>query len=203
MNQSRLFLGCFMALIATAFGFSVRTAILTDWRGQFDLSFEQAGYINGAGLFPFAISIILFSLIVDRIGYGPAMIFAFLGHLISALMTIFVRGRIMPERKNPVNRFLIWIYRPAIQGVLQHKGATILAALAALVVSLWPASKLGSEFMPNLNEGTLFYMPTTLPGISVTKAGELLQTQNKIIKSFPEVESVWGKAGRASTALAS
>ena len=120
--------------------------------------------------------------------------------LVPALMTIFVRGRIMPERKNPVNRFLIWIYRPAIQGVLQHKGATILAALAALVVSLWPASRIGSEFMPNLNEGTLFYMPVTLPGISVTKAAELLQTQNKIIKSFPEVESVWGKAGRASTA---
>ena len=67
-------------------------------------------------------------------------------------------------------------------------------------MSLWPASKLGSEFMPTLNEGTLFYMPVTLPGISVTKAAELLQTQDKIIKSFPEVESVWGKAGRAATA---
>jgi copper/silver efflux system protein len=120
--------------------------------------------------------------------------------LVPALMTIFVRGRMMPERKNPLNRFLIWIYRPTIQGVLRHKGATILAALAALAVSLWPASRIGSEFMPNLNEGTLFYMPVTLPGISVTKAAELLQTQNKIIKSFPEVESVWGKAGRAATA---
>jgi Cu(I)/Ag(I) efflux system membrane protein CusA/SilA len=120
--------------------------------------------------------------------------------LVPALMMVFVRGRIMPEHKNPVNRFLIWIYRPAIQGVLRHKGATILVALAALAVSLWPASRIGSEFMPNLNEGTLFYMPVTLPGISVTKVAELLQTQNKIIKSFPEVESVWGKAGRASTA---
>jgi Cu(I)/Ag(I) efflux system membrane protein CusA/SilA len=120
--------------------------------------------------------------------------------LVPALMTLFVRGRIMPEHKNPVNRFLIWIYRPAIRFVLREKGATILTALLVLVASLWPASRLGTEFMPNLDEGTLFYMPTTLPGISVTKVAELLQTQNRIIKSFPEVESVWGKAGRASTA---
>ena len=120
--------------------------------------------------------------------------------LVPALMTLFVRGRIMPEHKNPVNRFLIWVYRPVIRLALKFKTATILIALAVLGVSLWPASKLGSEFMPNLNEGTLFYMPVTLPGISVTKAAELLQTQDKIIKSFPEVESVWGKAGRASTA---
>ena len=120
--------------------------------------------------------------------------------LVPALMTLFVRGRIMPEHKNPVNRFLIWLYRPVIRLALKFKTATILIALAVLGVSVWPASKLGSEFMPNLNEGTLFYMPVTLPGISVTKAAELLQTQDKIIKSFPEVESVWGKAGRASTA---
>jgi Cu(I)/Ag(I) efflux system membrane protein CusA/SilA len=120
--------------------------------------------------------------------------------VVPALMVIFVRGRIMPERKNPVNRFLIWIYRPAIQIALRFKAVTIVIALVVLGAALWPASKLGSEFMPNLNEGTLLYMPTTLPGLSVTKAGELLQTQNKIIKSFPEVESVWGKAGRASTA---
>ncbi|MGB6905763.1 MAG: efflux RND transporter permease subunit [Methyloceanibacter sp.] len=120
--------------------------------------------------------------------------------LVPALMVLLVRGRIMPERKNPVNRFLIWIYRPVIELALRFKVATIAVALLILAASLWPASKLGSEFMPNLNEGTLFYMPTTLPGISVTKAAELLQTQNKIIKSFPEVESVWGKAGRASTA---
>ncbi|MGE3528871.1 MAG: efflux RND transporter permease subunit, partial [Methyloceanibacter sp.] len=120
--------------------------------------------------------------------------------LVPALMTLFVRGRIMPEHKNPVNRFLIWVYRPAIELALKFKAATIALALAVLAVSLWPASKLGSEFMPNLNEGTLMYMPVTLPGISVTKAAELLQTQNKIIKSFPEVESVFGKAGRAATA---
>jgi Cu(I)/Ag(I) efflux system membrane protein CusA/SilA len=106
----------------------------------------------------------------------------------------------MPEHKNPVNRFLIWIYRPVIRFALRFRWATILAAVLVLAGSAWPAMKLGSEFMPTLNEGTLFYMPTTFPGLSVTKAAELVQTQNKIIKSFPEVESVWGKAGRASTA---
>ena len=120
--------------------------------------------------------------------------------LVPALMFLFVRGRIVPEHRNPVNRFLIWIYRPVIRAALRFKAATILIALAALVGSLWPAMQLGSEFMPTLNEGTLLYMPTTLPGLSVTKAAELLQTQNKIIKTFPEVASVWGKAGRASTA---
>jgi Cu(I)/Ag(I) efflux system membrane protein CusA/SilA len=120
--------------------------------------------------------------------------------VVPALMVLFVRGRIVPEHKNPVNRFLIWIYRPVIKGVLKAQGLTIALALAVLAISVWPATKLGSEFMPNLNEGTLFYMPTTLPGLSVTKAAELLQTQNKIIKSFPEVASVWGKAGRAATA---
>jgi Cu(I)/Ag(I) efflux system membrane protein CusA/SilA len=120
--------------------------------------------------------------------------------VVPALMMVFVRGRIMPEHKNPVNRFLIWVYRPVIKLALKFKAATILVALVVLGVSVWPASKLGTEFMPTLNEGTLFYMPVTLPGISVTKAAELLQTQNKIIKSFPEVASVWGKAGRAATA---
>jgi Cu(I)/Ag(I) efflux system membrane protein CusA/SilA len=120
--------------------------------------------------------------------------------LVPALMLLFVRGRIVPEHRNPINRFLIWIYRPVIRVALRFKAVTILLALAVLGGSLWPALQLGSEFMPTLNEGTLFYMPTTLPGLSVTKAAELLQTQNKIIKTFPEVELVWGKAGRASSA---
>ncbi|MBW0368326.1 efflux RND transporter permease subunit [Ensifer adhaerens] len=120
--------------------------------------------------------------------------------LVPALMVIFVRGRIIPEHKNPINRFLIWIYRPVIRGVLKAKTLTILLALVVLGVSVWPARQLGSEFMPSLNEGTLMYMPTTLPGLSVTKAAELLQMQDRIIKSFPEVESVYGKAGRAATA---
>ena len=120
--------------------------------------------------------------------------------VVPALMIIFVRGRIVPEHKNPVNRFLIWAYRPMIRGVLKAKTLTIVVALAILAGSAWPATKLGSEFMPNLNEGTLFYMPVTLPGLSITKAAELLQTQNKIIKTFPEVDSVFGKAGRAASA---
>ncbi|MGQ3300039.1 efflux RND transporter permease subunit [Reyranella sp.] len=120
--------------------------------------------------------------------------------LVPALMIVFVRGRIVPEHRNPINRFLIWTYRPIIQGVLRAKTLTILIALVLLGVTVWPARQLGSEFMPNLDEGTLMYMPTTLPGISVTKAAELLQMQDRIIKSFPEVASVYGKAGRALTA---
>ena len=120
--------------------------------------------------------------------------------LVPVLMLLFIRGKIRPEAENPVNRFLIRIYRPIIAGVMHWKKATIAIAAIVLAISIVPASRLGSEFMPTLNEGTLFYMPTTLPGISVTKAAELLQTQNKIIKSFPEVTSVYGKAGRAQTA---
>ncbi|WP_336814932.1 efflux RND transporter permease subunit, partial [Bosea sp. MMO-172] len=120
--------------------------------------------------------------------------------LVPALMVVFVRGRIIPEARNPINRLLIALYRPLIRGVLKAKTLTILFALVVLGLSLWPARQLGSEFMPALDEGTLMYMPTTLPGISVTKAAELLQTQNRIIRSFPEVASVYGKAGRAQTA---
>ena len=120
--------------------------------------------------------------------------------LVPVLMLLFIRGRILPEAKNPVNRFLIWVYRPIIKGVMRWKKVTIAAAVVAMVVSIYPASRLGSEFMPTLNEGTLLYMPASLPGMSITKAAELLQTQDKIIKSFPEVASVFGKAGRANTA---
>src|SRR5262249_34943388 len=119
--------------------------------------------------------------------------------LVPVLMILFVRGAIVPEHKNPVNRALIWLYRPVIRGVLKAKALTILLALGVLGGSLWPAQQLGSEFMPNLNEGTLLYMPTTLPGISITKSAELLQTQDRIIRTFPEVTSVYGKAGRAET----
>ena len=120
--------------------------------------------------------------------------------LVPVLMMFFIRGKIMPEAKNPVNRFLIWAYRPIITSVMRWKKLTIALALVSLGLTLYPASKLGSEFMPTLNEGTLLYMPASLPGMSITKAAELLQTQNKIIKSFPEVASVYGKAGRANTA---
>lgn len=120
--------------------------------------------------------------------------------LVPVLMLLFVRGRILPERKNPVNRLLIWLYRPIIRLVLRAKLATIALAIVVLGVTVIPASRLGSEFMPALNEGTILYMPTTLPGLSMTKAAELIQVQDRILKSFPEVDAVYGKAGRAVTA---
>jgi Cu(I)/Ag(I) efflux system membrane protein CusA/SilA len=120
--------------------------------------------------------------------------------LVPALMMLFIRGRILPEHRNLVNRVLIWLYRPLIRGVLRARLLVVGLAVVVLAVSVWPATRLGTEFMPNLDEGTLFYMPVTLPGLSITKATELLQTQDKIIKSFPEVASVFGKAGRAATA---
>ncbi len=120
--------------------------------------------------------------------------------LVPALMVLCVRGRIIPEHKNPINRVLIWAYRPVIRLVLRAKTLTILAAVAAIGISVYPAVHIGSEFMPTLNEGTLLYMPATLPGLSITKATELVQKQNEIIKTFPEVDSVFGKAGRAATA---
>src|SRR5438128_1156226 len=120
--------------------------------------------------------------------------------LVPVLMQLFVRGRILPEARNPINRALIWLYRPVIAGVLRARLATILIALLVLAVTVIPLMRLGSEFMPTLNEGTLMYMPVSVPGMSVTKAAELLQTSDRIIKSFPEVASVFGKAGRAATA---
>jgi Cu(I)/Ag(I) efflux system membrane protein CusA/SilA len=120
--------------------------------------------------------------------------------LVPVLMLLFIRGKIMPEHKNPVNRFLIWVYRPIIEAVMRRKQLTIGIALLFMLLTVYPASKLGSEFMPTLNEGTLLYMPSSLPGMSVTKAAELMQSQDKIIKRFQEVESVFGKAGRAQTA---
>jgi copper/silver efflux system protein len=120
--------------------------------------------------------------------------------LVPVLMLMFVRGHIVPERRNPLNRVLVWLYHPVIRVVLRVPVLTVLAAIVVLAVTVWPVSKLGSEFMPTLNEGTLLFMPVTLPGLSVTKAGELLQTQDRILKSFPEVASVFGKAGRATTA---
>jgi len=120
--------------------------------------------------------------------------------LVPVLMSLFVRGKILPEQRNPINQFLLWVYRPVIAAALRYKKMTLVLALLILGASWYPASKLGGEFMPTLNEGTLLFMPQTLPGLSPTKAAELLQTQDRIIKTFPEVESVFGKAGRALTA---
>lgn len=120
--------------------------------------------------------------------------------LVPVLMLAFVRGRILPEARNPVNRVLIWLYRPLIRGVLRVPLLLILLAAGLLAATAYPARQVGTEFMPELNEGTLLYMPVTPPGLSITKAAELLQTQDRIIKTFPEVASVFGKAGRAATA---
>jgi Cu(I)/Ag(I) efflux system membrane protein CusA/SilA len=119
---------------------------------------------------------------------------------VPVLMLLLIRGRVLPEHKNPVSRSLIWAYRPVIAWITRWKKLTIVFAIAAMALSAIPALKLGTEFMPTLNEGTLLYMPASLPAMSVTKAAEVLQIQDRIIKSFPEVASVFGKAGRANTA---
>jgi Cu(I)/Ag(I) efflux system membrane protein CusA/SilA len=120
--------------------------------------------------------------------------------LVPVLMGYFIRGKILPEHKNPVNRFLSWIYLPALKTVMSNPKATLFAALLLLLVGFWPVNKIGSEFIPPLDEGDLMYMPTTYAGISVGKARQILQQTNKLIYSVPEVETVFGKVGRAETA---
>jgi copper/silver efflux system protein len=120
--------------------------------------------------------------------------------LVPVLMLLFIRGRIRSESANPLSRIMIAIYRPLLSATLRHRAWVLVAAGIVLSLTLYPATRLGTEFMPTLNEGTLLYMPTGLPGMSVTKAAEVMQIQNRIIKSFPEVASVFGKAGRANSA---
>jgi copper/silver efflux system protein len=120
--------------------------------------------------------------------------------VVPVLMYYFVRGKIRAEKDNPLSRFFIWIYRPVIRAVLRFPVATVLVALGLVAVTVVPLTRLGGEFMPPLNEGDLLYMPTTPPGISITKAKELLQQTDKIIASHPQVDHVLGKAGRAETA---
>jgi copper/silver efflux system protein len=119
--------------------------------------------------------------------------------LAPVLMVLLIRGRIRPETGNPVNRLLIALYTPVVRAVLRFRKITIALAIVALVLTYPAFARLGSEFMPPLNEGMIFYMPTTLPGISVTQASRLLQIQDRMLKTFPEVEWVFGKAGRAET----
>lgn len=120
--------------------------------------------------------------------------------LIPVLMTIFIRGHIRPEHDNPLNRWLIAIYKPLLGKVLHYPRLTLGVALILVLITLYPLSKLGSEFMPPLDEGDLLYMPTALPGLSVAKASEILQLSDRLIKTVPEVKSVFGKTGRAETA---
>src|SRR5882724_2162234 len=119
--------------------------------------------------------------------------------LVPVLMLLFVRGKITPEAKNPINRFLIWIYQPAVHFVLRFRWLTIIVALLIVAVTVCPYLKLGKEFMPPLNEGDILFMPTAVPGMTVAEATKILQIQDRILRRFPEVESVFGKAGQADT----
>jgi Cu(I)/Ag(I) efflux system membrane protein CusA/SilA len=120
--------------------------------------------------------------------------------VVPVLMGYFIRGRIIPEHRNPANRFLHFLHGPVLRVAMRWRGLTILLAVLLMATTLYPLSRIGSEFMPPLDEGDILYMPTTFPGISITKARELLQQTDKILKTFPEVERVFGKVGRAETA---
>jgi len=120
--------------------------------------------------------------------------------LVPVTMGLFIRGRILREHDNPINRWMIKAYRPFIRFVLAHRWETIAASLALVIVTWIPWSRVGSEFMPRLDEGTVLYMPATVPGVSVARAREILRIQDSLLMTIPEVEHVWGKAGRANTA---
>jgi copper/silver efflux system protein len=132
---------------------------------------------------------------------SAAMLFAALVSISLAplLMAWLIRGRIAPEERNPLNRILIWLYRPLVSGALHVRWLVVMLAIVAAGSSVPLYGKLGSEFMPPLNEGTILYMPTALPGISITEASMLLQRQDQLLKRFPEVDRVFGKIGRART----
>ncbi|GMR13540.1 MAG: CusA/CzcA family heavy metal efflux RND transporter [Gemmatimonadota bacterium] len=119
---------------------------------------------------------------------------------VPVLMGLFIRGHIRPESENPISRFVIWIYRPVLNWALSHRRTVLLASFVVVGGTLWPLTRLGSEFMPPLDEGSLMYMPNSIPGISIAQQRRLLQRQDSILMTFPEVESVWGKAGRAGSA---
>ncbi|MEO7084210.1 MAG: CusA/CzcA family heavy metal efflux RND transporter [Gemmatimonadaceae bacterium] len=120
--------------------------------------------------------------------------------LVPVTIGLFIRGRIFRERANPINRALIRVYRPVIDFVMPRRGPVIMSGIVIVILTWIPWTRIGSEFMPPLDEGTILFMPTTLPGIPIARARELVRQQDSILKSFPEVEHVWGKAGRANTA---
>ena len=119
--------------------------------------------------------------------------------VVPVLMLLLVRGKITPEIRNPVNRFLIWAYRPIVEFVLRFRWATLVTAVLILLATYYPFSRLGKEFMPPLNEGTLLYMPTAVPGMSINEATRILQIQDRMLAKVPEVERVFGKAGQSET----
>ena len=142
----------------------------------------------------------LFSPLAYTKTYAMAAAAALAITLVPVLAGYFVRGTIKSEQQNPINRLLVGMYKPALNLVLRFPGSALMGAVLVLLSSLWPLSHLGSEFMPELDEGDLMYMPTTYPGVSIGKARELLQQTDKLIATLPEVKSVFGKVGRADTA---
>lgn len=120
--------------------------------------------------------------------------------LVPVLMGYFIRGKVLSEHKNPLNRLLAFVYMPALKTVLRFPKTTLVGALLVLAIGIWPLDKLGSEFIPDLDEGDLMYMPTTYPGVSIGEARQILQQTDKLIRTLPEVETVFGKVGRAETA---
>jgi len=119
--------------------------------------------------------------------------------LVPVLMTLMIRGRITPEAKNPINRFLIWAYQPLVNFVLRYRAFTLIAAVVVMAVTIIPFKRLGSEFMPPLNEGTMLFMPTAVPGMSINETTKVLQIQNRQLRKIPEVQTVFGKAGQAES----
>src|SRR4030095_43917 len=119
--------------------------------------------------------------------------------LVPVLMTLLIRGKIRPEARNPINRFLIWAYQPLVNFVLRYRCPTLIAAAVILAITIIPFRNLGSEFMPPLNEGTMLYMPTAVPGMSITEATKILDMQDRMLLKVPEVTRVFGKAGAGET----
>jgi Cu(I)/Ag(I) efflux system membrane protein CusA/SilA len=142
----------------------------------------------------------LFSPLVYTKTYAMAAAAILSVTLVPVLMGLFIRGRLPKENRNPLNRMIIGAYRPFIQAALRQPWGVVTAGILLVATGVWPAMQLGSEFMPDLDEGDLMYMPTTFPGLSIGKAQELLQQTDKLIRTVPEVERVFGKIGRADTA---
>ncbi len=121
--------------------------------------------------------------------------------VVPVLMGYLIRGRILPEAKNPINRFLVWAYRPTLRWALKLRWFVLLGAVVILGLTIIPYNRLGSEFIPPLNEGDLLYMPSLLPGVSITEAEAVAQQTNRLIMTVPEVKHALAKVGRARTPL--